>query len=1033
MGLVSLVVLGAVAIMRLPLAFLPTVDAPFISILVPYPNSSPTQVERELVKPLEEALATLSGVKKLTSTASADSAQIELQFSWGQSIDMIRLKVGEKIDQVRKDLPTDVERINIQTFNTAQIPVVEARVAAPGIDLSRNYDLLEQRVVNPIKRIPGVARVELNGVAPREVRIELLLDRIKAHRLDVGALVERMQGSNLNVSIGKISDGQQVLHVRTFGTFDDLDAIAEVPVSAGPQAAARQASAAGTRESTAGMIRLRDIAEITYEEPKIDIGRHLNRKFAVALMVYKEPTANTVDVASAVTRLITHDLADDPLLKGISLFVFQDQADEILRGIRGLTEAGLVGGFLAVVVLFLFLRRIDTTFIVSLAIPISIVASCTVLYFLGKNLNVLSMMGLMLGVGLLVDDAIVVLESIFRYHEKMPDAKRASVLGTSAVAMAVVAATATTAIVFLPLIVGEKTELQVWLGEVGIAITLTIFCSLLVSLTLIPLMGSRMLSRRAWHNPHWIQWLTDRYADVIGWTFRHRVVTFGATLVVLASIAGPFMLGLETAMFTGGRNDRIRVLYDFQDFHFKEDGERVVSRVEEALYAHEQEIGFESVYSYYGENEAATTITLNRKDMNDREAREFRKRMRPWLPDVPGVRLRFDEEDSQTGGSSTSFTVNLFGDDIRILERLSTEADSRLSAVPNVQDVKSSTEDGREEVQVSLDRERAARYNLAPRDLAQTFNFMLSGTRLRKYRAGDKEVNVVLALREQDVQRAGDLKNLTLGGDRSQTVGTLAGFSIVRRAKAIDREDRRTRVSVRGTYEGKNFSDAQGQIRKVMNEMVLPPGYTWSFGQRMQEQDEQGRQMLVNMILALALVYLVMAALFESIAHPIAILISIPFALFGAVWFDYLTGTPFGLMSQLGVLILMGIVVKNGIVLVDHINQLRREGLGRHEAILLGGRERLRPILMTAATAILGLLPLAVGNSGVAGAYYYPLARTVIGGLTTSTILTLVILPFIYTLVDDVSIWLKTVWRLGVSGMPAFVPAVSPLDVLVEE
>jgi HAE1 family hydrophobic/amphiphilic exporter-1 len=1016
MGLVSLVVLGAVAITRLPLAFLPTVDAPFISISVPYPNSSPTQVEREVVKPLEEALATLSGVKKLRSTASADMAQIQLEFSWGQSIDMIRLKVGEKIDQVRKDLPADVERINIQTFNTAQIPVVEARVAAPGIDLSRNYDLLEERVVNPIRRIPGVARVELNGVEPREVRIELLLDRIKSHRLDVGTLVARLQGSNLNVAIGKVSDGQQVLHVRTFGTFDDLDAIADVPVAPGPQGddpRAGRAAAAGQA------IRLRDLAQITYEEPKIDFGRHLDRKFAVALMVYKEPTANTVDVATAVTRLISDDLGKDPLLKGITLFVFQDQADEILKGIRGLTEAGLVGGLLAVVVLYLFLRRIDTTLIVSLAIPISIVASCTVLYFLGKNLNVLSMMGLMLGVGLLVDDAIVVLESIFRYHEKMPDAKEASVKGTAAVAMAVVAATATTAIVFLPLIVGEKTELQVWLGEVGIAITLTIFCSLLVSLTLIPLMGSRLLSRRAWHNPRWIEVLTDWYAAAIGWTFRHRLVTFALTIVILASIAVPFMLGLETAMFTGGRNDRIRLQYDFRDFHFKEDAERVVSRVEEAIYAHEREIGFESVYSYYGENEAATTITLIRKGMNDREAREFRKQLRPWLPDVPGVRLRFNDEDAEAGGTSTSFAVNLFGDDIRVLERLSGDADARLSAIPNVQDVKSSAEEGREEVQVTLDRERAARYNLAPRDLAQTFGFMLSGTRLRKYRAGDKEVNVVLSLREQDVQRADDLKNLSLGGDRSQTVGTLAGFSIVRRAKAIEREDRRTRVTVRGTYEGKNFSDAQGQIRKTMNDMALPAGYTWSFGQRMEEEDAQNRQMLVNMVLALALVYLVMAALFESIAHPIAILISIPFALFGAVWFDYLTGTSFGLMSQIGVLILMGIVVKNGIVLVDHVNQLRREGLSRHDAIIQGGRERLRPILMTAATAILGLAPLAVGSSGVGGAYYYPLARTVIGGLTTSTILTLVVLPYIYTLVDDVALWARRVWRMGAGHQPA--------------
>jgi HAE1 family hydrophobic/amphiphilic exporter-1 len=490
---------------------------------------------------------------------------------------------------------------------------------------------------------------------------------------------------------------------------------------------------------------------------------------------------------------------------------------------------------------------------------------------------------------------------------------------------------------------------------------------------------------------------------------------------VLVSIAGPFMLGLETGMETGGRNDRLFIQYDFQDFHFKEDTEAVVTRVEDALYRHERDINFESVYSYFGENNAQTTITLSRKDMNDREAREFRKTLRSWLPRLPGVRLRFGGENAQSGGSTTSFEVSLFGDDMKTLERLSADASARLAAIANVQDVKSSSEEGREEVQVSLDRERAARYNLTPGDLAQTFGFMLSGTRLRKYRAGDKEVNVVLSLRREDVQRADDLRNITLGGDRSQTIGTLAGFTIVRRPKSIEREERRTRLTVRGTYEGKNFGDAQELMRKAMNDMALPAGFSWAFGQNMQDQEQQNQQMLVNMLLALALVYLVMAALFESIAHPIAILISIPFALFGAVWFDFLTGTPFGLMSQIGLLILMGIVVKNGIVLVDHVNQLRREGLSRAEAILQGGRERMRPILMTAATAILGLVPLAVGTSGVGGAYYYPLARTVIGGLTTSTILTLVILPFIYTLVDDVAVWLKLVWRRGTA--PAGVSA----------
>jgi HAE1 family hydrophobic/amphiphilic exporter-1 len=414
--------------------------------------------------------------------------------------------------------------------------------------------------------------------------------------------------------------------------------------------------------------------------------------------------------------------------------------------------------------------------------------------------------------------------------------------------------------------------------------------------------------------------------------------------------------------------------------------------------------------------------------MNDREAREFRKTLRAWMPTLPGVQLRFGDEGAESGGSTTSFTVSLFGDNMQVLERLAGDASARLAAIPNVQDVKSSTEEGREEVQVSLDRERAARYGIAPRELAQTFGFMLSGTRLRKYRAGDKEVNVVLRLRERDVQRAGDLQNLVLGGDRGQTVGTLAGFTMARRPTAIERENRKTRVSVRGTYEGRNFSEAQGLMRKAMDGMALPTGFSWSFGQQLEEQEQQNQQMLVNLLLALALIYLVMAALFESIAHPIAILISIPFALFGAVWFDFLTGTPFGLMSQIGLLILMGIVVKNGIVLVDHVNQLRREGLARADAILQGGRERLRPILMTAATAILGLVPLAVGHSGVGGAYYYPLARTVIGGLTTSTILTLVILPFIYTLVDDVALWLQRVWRQG-TAVPARPPAPAGAEV----
>jgi HAE1 family hydrophobic/amphiphilic exporter-1 len=397
MVLVSLLVLGVISFARLPLAFLPEVDFPAIFISVPYPNSSPAQIEKEIVKPMEEALATLSGVRKMSSTATADEASLQLDFNWGDSLDVVRMKVAEKVEEVRPELPPDVEQIFVNTFSTSQIPVVEARISAPGFDLSQNYDLLEKRVVNPLQRVPGVAKVDLNGVEPREVRINLRLAKIAAHGIDIGALANRLANSNMNLALGNIDEQSRVIHVRSFGTFADIDAIPDFPVS------------------DRGL-KISDIAYVTYQEPPINFGRHLNGNYAVALQVFKDPTANTVDVATRVTALIRGSIASDPTLEGINLLVFEDQAEQITSGLRGLQHEGMIGGLLAVIVLFFFLKRIDTTLIVSLSIPMSIIATAVVLYFMDKSLNVLSMMGLMLGVGLLVDDAIVVRVHISRAH-----------------------------------------------------------------------------------------------------------------------------------------------------------------------------------------------------------------------------------------------------------------------------------------------------------------------------------------------------------------------------------------------------------------------------------------------------------------------------------------------------------------------------------------------------------------------------------------------------------------------------------------
>jgi len=357
MVLLSVMVVAGIAMARLPLAFLPGVDIPQIGITIPYPNSNPTQIEKQITKPVEEVLATLPGVKKLRSTSTADSAEFQLEFTWGKSLDIVRMQVSEKMDQVKPLLPVGTGEILIFSFNTNDIPVVQARIAAEGVDLSKHYDLLESRVVNRIRRVPGVARVELDGVAPREIRIDLELDRIQEHGVDLEDLIRRLQGASSNLVLGQASQDGLRYTARALGAFDSLEALESLVINAQG-------------------LRLSNIAEITYEEPPIGYGRHLDGHYAVALNVYKESTANTVEVVRAVMGVIRQDINGDALLKGVKLFVWQDQADQITSGINGLSHAGFVGGLLAVLVLYYFLRKLDSTLIISFSIPFSVITAC---------------------------------------------------------------------------------------------------------------------------------------------------------------------------------------------------------------------------------------------------------------------------------------------------------------------------------------------------------------------------------------------------------------------------------------------------------------------------------------------------------------------------------------------------------------------------------------------------------------------------------------------------------------------------------
>ncbi len=1003
MLLISVLVMGSIAALRLPLAYLPEVDVPFIGIQIPYPDSNPEQIEREIAKPVEEVLATLSGVKKLNSRSNADGVEFFLEFDWGQKLDVVRMQVSEKIDQVETELPASIGEILIFSFNTSDIPVVQARISAEGVDLASNYELIETRILNRLRRLPGVARVELEGVEPREIFIDLVLDKVKLHQVDVGALIERLQGASSNLVLGQVEEGGLRFTARALGAYTS---VAEV----------------GSLVIDERGLRLSDIAEIEYEQPPIPHGRHLDRKYAVALNVYKESTANTVEVVRSVQGTLTDDIGKDPLLQGINLFVWEDQGAIITNSIRGLLSSGIVGSLLAVACLFVFLRRFDSTFIVSLSIPFSVIATCGVLYFVGGSLNILSMMGLMLAVGMLVDNAVVVLESIDRRHRTEPDREVAAIVGSRQVAVAVATSTLTTVIVFLPLLVGAKTDIATWLKEIGVAITIALGCSLVSAMTLIPLTAAHVLGHRKTKPVPFVERLEERYVRALAWTLRHRAKTGGLLAGGLVVGLLPFFTGLvDAAMFSGARNERLFMRYEFADFTFKSEAERAVTTVEDFLAQRQQEYEIESVYSYYTENEGQTTITLERKNLSDEEFKNLRETIRDALPVQAGVRVVFDE-DSEGGGNSTYFDVRFFGQDTALLRTFAVEAERRLATVEGVQDVRTPFRQARREVHVKVDREKARRAGLTAQDVADIFSFTLGSMRLPRFNAGEREVETWLALRLEDRENLEDLRQIQIGGGdggRPVLLGEIAHFEIVPRPAEIVRENRKVTVAVSATYEGEEWDEAKEEIEGLMNAFELPPGYSWGWNDRILESEGHSQQMMINMLLALALVYIVMASLFESLAQPFAILLSIPFALPGVAWGLALTGTTFNLMAQIGILILMGVVVNNGIVLLDRVNQLRKEGMPRDQAILEAGRERLRPILMTALTTVVGLIPLAVPGPNAAGLFYYPLARTVMGGLLSSLVLTLLVLPYVTIGVEGLAAWGRRLWR---GSRPAATP-----------
>lgn len=988
MVFLSLMVFGVISGRLLPLEKFPGIDIPEMLIQIPYPNSTPAETERMITRPVEEAVATMSGIKRMFANSFEDRAELYIQFAWDENIKAKSIEAREKIDAIRHLLPDDVERILVFKFNTNDMPIFQLRVSSER-DLSNAYDLLDRNLKRPIERVAGVSKVELYGVLKKEIVIRISPERVAALNVDVNRLSETLRNANFSMNAGHIYDLGQKISLMPQGDFRSLDDIRNLIVRNG--------------------ILLSDIAEVNYETPERNEGRHLDQTYAVGFNIYRESGSNLVEVSDRVMRVI-EQAKTDPAFDGISLFVMDDTATSVTDSLSDLIAAGLLGAALSIAILFVFLRQLTTTLVVVLSVPFSICITLGMMYLFGYSLNILSLMGLMLAVGMLVDNAVVVTESIFQEKQNDPNAPDATEKGVSKVSLAVIAGTATTAIVFLPNIVGVKIDVTVFLEHVAIAICISLFASLLIAQTLIPLLASKIKPPKSrskdTQSGKWLQ----RYKNILRWTMNKPGKASLIAVLILLSTAIPMQFVTQNG---DGNNDdeRIWLNYHMQTNYTLEEVEKTVTKMEEYLYANKERFHIKQVYTYFNPGFAVSGITLN-EDLPI-PVSELKEMMREEMPQFVRARPSFQWDTSNGGGVK----ITLLGESSDRLLALSEQIVPILANIDGLSDVRADTGAMREELQIRVDRDKAFQYGLNTSEIANIVSTALRGSNLRTFRhdpSGEIDIRLMYG---RDLQSSlSKLKGLVLrrNGLQQVTLDQVADIQVTQQLSQIGRSYRQTALSIGANLEeGFTIEQARDQIQRTLDFIELPTGYRWTFDGSFNRQDEASAVMQMNMLLAICMIYVVMAALFESLLLPTAVITSLLFSFTGVFWAFFLTGTPMSIMGMIGMLILMGIVVNNGIVLVDRINQLINQGISLFDAVVEGCASRVRPILMTVATTVLGLVPLAMGATRIGGdgPPYSPMAIAIIGGLVFSTLTSLVLVPLAYVLLLKMRYRYATLWR----------------------
>jgi HAE1 family hydrophobic/amphiphilic exporter-1 len=1005
---VALVLFGAVAFTRLPINLLPDLSYPSLTVETRFPGAAPAEVESLISRPVEEAVGIVSGVQRITSVSRPGLSQVTLELDWGQSMDFAALDVRQKLDLV--PLPREAEKPVILRFDPANDPVMRLYLTAKTgeVDLYRLRYVAEELLKKDLESTEGVAAIKVNGGFEEEIQVRIDEGKLALLGLSIEDVNQRLLRENVNQAGGSLYESEARYLVRSRNEFQNLEDIL------GTILVARDGR----------NVMLRDVATVERGHRQREVISRFGGREAVELALYKEGDANTVAVAKAVHERL--EQLGKELPADVEVTSGEDQSRFIRASIDEVLGNAILGGLIAVVVLLFFLKDLRSTLIIGASIPVSIIATFFLMYRTGTTLNVMSLGGLALGVGMLVDNAIVVLEAIFRRREQGEGAVEAARKGASEVGMAVVASTLTTVAVFLPVVFLEGIAAQLFRDQ-ALTVSFSLLASLAVSLTLIPLFASRergewRLRRAAAAVGRFVARLASpvvrpfdagldallrSYPPALRWALRSRAVVLGVTLLAFAWSVWMFpRLGFDLVpSFSQGEFGFAVELPEGTPL------ERTDAFVREAQAALEDDPRVAGVSTISG----GAALSLTSTGTEGESSARIQVRMAPdsSLEDEAAVaallreRLeasgvaRFEMERPTYFTFRTPIEVEIYGDDLAAVHGAAAAVHERLERIPGLVDVQSSAELGNPEIQVRFQRDQLMRLGLDLSLVAETVRSKVQGSVATRFLQGDREIDIRVRSVEMGKASVADLRELIVSQRNGVAIplSAVADVQVTEGPTEIRRIGQKRAAVISGSLDGRDMAAVGTDVRAALGELQLPADVAASLSGQEEEMARSLRSLLLAMALAIFLVYLVMASQFESLLHPFVILFTLPLGAIGAVGALALTGRSVDIVAMIGMVMLAGIVVNNAIVLIDAVNQLRRDGMARAEALVQAGLTRMRPILMTTSTTVLGLIPMALGL-GEGAELRAPLAITVIGGLSVATVLTLVVVPVIYTLFD---------------------------------